>query len=307
MGPEWSPREMTVLEKIFQRLQRLYERERLDAGKLDTIGLKPGWTVVRGRNGLCGTAFRFTGPHKVYEGNEADPEAMKRFVGKGLMEVVAESLHSSLIPLRSLAVASLSALSQPLLTTEALMKRGISVWEGPDYMEAAIGPEGIVTLIGYGGMVQNVLGRCRELHVADMRPPETLLTTIIGEAAVWLEPSQVKLHGAEDDQALLGGSDVVIITASSFVNGTIDELLRYAARARSVGLYGPSASIIPDVLFEEGVDFVLSHRVQDPERFIEALMNDMNMESALRKYQKYQTMLPVKPKTGEGVRQGGPV
>ena len=306
MGPVWSRREMTVLEKTFHWLQRLYERERLHAGKLDKIGLKPGWTVVNGGNGLCGTAFRFTGPHKVYQGNEADPEAMKRFVGKGLMEVVAESLHSSLIPLRSLAVASLSALSQPLLTPKALMKRGIGVWEGPDYVETAIRPEDIVTLIGYGGMVQNVLGRCRELHVADMRPPETLLTTIIGEA-VWLEPSQVKLHGAEDDEALLGGSDVVIITASSFVNGTIDELLRYAARARSVGLYGPSASIIPDVLFEEGVDFVLSHRVQDPERFIEALMNDMNMESALRKYQRYQTMLPVKPKTRDGVRQGGPV
>lgn len=305
MGPERSPREMTVLEKTFRRLQRLYERERLDAGKLDTIGLKPGWTVVNGRNGLCGTAFRFTGPHKVYEGNEADPEAMKRFVGKGLMEVVAESLHSSLIPLRSLAVASLSALSQPLLTPEALMKRGISVWEGPDYVEAAVRPEDIVTLIGYGGMVQNVLGRCRELHVADMRPPETLLTTIIGET-VRLEPSQVNLHGAEDDEALLGGSDVVIITASSLVNGTIDELLRYAARARSVGLYGPSASVIPDVLFEEGADFVLSHRVQDRERFIEALMNDMNMESALRKYQRYQTMLPVKPKTRRR-STGGPV
>ncbi len=306
MGPELSPREMTVLEKTFQRLQRLYERERLDAGKLDTIGLKPGWTVVVGGNGLCGTAFRFTGPHKVYEGNEAEPEAMRRFVGKGLMEAVAENLHSSLIPLKSLAVAAMGALSQPFLTPEALAKRGIRVWDGPDYVKAAIRPEDTVTLIGYGGMVQNVLGRCKELHVADMRRPETLLTTIIGET-VRLEPSQVKLHSAEDNAALLGGSDVVIMTGSSLVNGTIDELLRYAARARSVGLYGPSASIIPDVLFEEGADFVLSHRVQDPERFIEALMNDMNMESALRQYQRYQTMLPGKPYTREGVRQGGPV
>jgi uncharacterized protein (DUF4213/DUF364 family) len=85
------------------------------------------------------------------------------------------------------------------------------------------------------------------------------------------------------------------MTGSTIVNGTIDELLGYAAHARSVGLYGPSASIIPDVLFEEGVDFVLSHRVQDPQRFIEALMNDMNMESALRTHQRYQTMLPGKP------------
>jgi uncharacterized protein (DUF4213/DUF364 family) len=92
-------------------------------------------------------------------------------------------------------------------------------------------------------------------------------------------------------------SDVVIITASSLVNGTIDDLLRYAAGARGVGFYGPSASIIPDALFEQGADFILSHRVHDPERFVEALMSDIDIESALRKYQRQQTMLPASPYT----------
>jgi uncharacterized protein (DUF4213/DUF364 family) len=282
---------MTVLEKTFQRLQSLYERERIEPGKLDTIGLKPGWTVVVGRNGLCGTSFRFSGPHKAYEGNEADPETMRRFVGKSLMEAVAENMRSPLIPMKSLAVAALSALSQPFLTPEALAKRSIRIWDGPDYLEAIVRPEDVVALVGYGGMVQNLLGRCKELHVADMRPAQALLTTIIGRT-VRLEPSPVKLHGPEDDEALLEASDVAIITASSLVNGTIDDLLRYAARARSVGLYGPSASIIPDVLLEEGADFILSHRVQDPKRFVESLKNDMDMESGLRKYQSYQTILP---------------
>jgi uncharacterized protein (DUF4213/DUF364 family) len=298
MGLKVSGGETIVLEKTFQRLKSLYDREGLEAGKLDMIGLKPGWTVVVGKNGLCGTAFRFSGPHKVYEGNEADPEAMRRFVGKSLTEAVAENLHSPLIPLKSLAVAAMSALSQPFLAPEALAKRGIRVWDGPDYVGTTVRPEDVVTLIGYGGMVQNVLGRCKELHVADMRQREALLTTIIGET-VRFEPRQVKLHGAEDNEALLDRSDVVIITASSLVNGTIDNLLRYAAGARSVGLYGPSASIIPDALFEQGADFILSHRVQDPERFVEALMNDINMESALRKYQRQQTMLPAKLYTRE--------
>ena len=282
---------MTVLEKTFQQLKALYALEGVQPGRLDTIGLKPGWTVVVGGDGLCGTAFRFSGPHKVYEGNDGDPEAMRAFVGKNLMEVAAENLHSSLIYEKSLAVACLGALSQPFLTPEALSKRGIRLWDGPDYVATVVKPEDVVTLIGYGGMVQNLLGKCKELHVADMRRPDTLLTTIIGET-VRLEPEKVNLHGAEDDEPLLKTSDVVIVTGSSLVNGTVDALLRYAARARSVGLYGPSASIIPDVLFEKGADFVLSHRVQDPERFIEALINDMNMESALRKYQKYQTILP---------------
>jgi len=126
-----------------------------------------------------------------------------------------------------------------------------------------------------------------------MRPPRTLLTTIIGEEIEY-EPHQLIFHGAADDESLFKKSDVVIITASSLVNGTIDDLLHYAVNARSVGLYGPSASIIPDVFLEEGVDFVMSHHVHDPDKFIDTMLNDMNMESALRKFQKYQVMLPAK-------------
>lgn len=88
----------------------------------------------------------------------------------------------------------------------------------------------------------------------------------------------------------MGRSDVVIITGSSLVNGTFAELLTYSRRARSVGIYGPSACIIPDVLFEQGVDFVLSHRIRDPERFRYDMVNDIDMETALKSYQHPQVI-----------------
>ena len=281
----------TILEKTFVQLRLLYEREGIEPGALVKIGLKPGWTVVVGTKGECGTAFSFSGPHKAYEGHQVDLEVLKRSVGQNLMDVISESIRSTLIPLRSVAVAAMSALSQRFLSVDSLTKRGLQIWDDQSLLERVITPNDVVTLIGYGGMVQNVLGRCKELHVADMRSRESLLTTIIGEEIEY-EPKRLTLHGPEDDEALLDRSDVVIITASSLVNGTFDDLLRYASHARAVGLYGPSASIIPEVFFEHGIDFVMSHHVINPKKFIDSMENDMNMESALKKFQKYQVMLP---------------
>ena len=281
----------TILEETFAQLKLLYEREGIKPGALVKIGLKPGWTVVIGTKGECGTAFRFSGPHKAYEGHPVDLEVFKRFVGQNLMDVVSGSIGSTLIPLRSVAVAAISALSQHFLSVDCLNKRGLRIWDDQSLLESVITPNDVVTLIGYGGMVQNVLGRCKELHVADMRPRESLLTTIIGEVIEY-EPKRLTFHGSEDDQVLLNRSDVVIITASSLVNGTLDDLIRFASQARAVGLYGPSAAIIPEVFFEHGIDFVMSHHVINPQKFIDSLENDMNMESALRKFQKYQVVLP---------------
>jgi len=283
--------DMTALEETFLRIQSFYKGEGIEPGALVKIGLKPGWTAVVGTKGECGTAFRFSGPHKVYEGHLVDLEVLRRFVGRNLMDVVGENIGSTLIPLRSIAVAAMSALSQPFLAVDSLVKRGLQIWDDQSLLESVITPKDVVTLIGYGGMVQNLLGRCKELHVADMRPRESLLTIMIGEEIEY-EPKRLTLHGPEEDKALLGRSDVVIITASSLVNKTFDDLLLYASHARAVGLYGPSASVIPDVLFERGIDFIMSHYVINPQKFIDSIVNDMNMESALRKFQRYQVMLP---------------
>jgi uncharacterized protein (DUF4213/DUF364 family) len=282
--------EQSLLEKTLHRLETLYFTRCIKPGMLAKIGLKPGWTVVLGDGMACGTAFRFSGPHNVYKGLIPTNEELQQLIGQTMMSVAERYLYSSSIPLRSIAVACLSALSQQFIEESSLNARGFSVLQNRGFIENALRPDDVVTLIGYGGMLQNVLGKCKEIHVADMRPADVLLTTIIGDKIEYA-PSQVILHGAEDDEELLGRSDVVIITASTLVNGTLDELIRYAANARVILLYGPSASMIPDVLCEAGVTCVMSHNVSNPSLFIEGLNNDMNMESSLRNGQKYQTMV----------------
>jgi uncharacterized protein len=298
-----TPHSGSLLERTFRRLESFCEKEGLEPGRLWKIGLKPGWITVVGDGGECGTAFRFSGHTKAasnpsqsqgvtpsYGDHQVSPENLKELIGRSLLEVAGENIFSPLIPLRSIALAALSALSQRFLSEEALRSRGFDVKDDREVLEANINPRDVVTLIGYGGMVQNLLGKCRELHVADMRSPESLRTTIIGRQIEYA-PSMLTLHGPEEDEAILGRSDVAILTGSSLVNGTIEELLRYASNARVIGLYGPSVSIIPDVLFEDGVDFVMSHHVRDPDLFVNALTTEANMELAIRKHQRYQTVL----------------
>lgn len=84
----------------------------------------------------------------------------------------------------------------------------------------------------------------------------------------------------------------MIITASTLVNGTFAEVMGYASKARLVGLYGPSASLLPDVFFEQGVGAVFSFRVTDPKAFVHDTMNDIDMEAAIKERQMPYLLQP---------------
>jgi len=280
---------ITLLKHTLHRLRHLYETARLEPGRVIEIGLKPQWNVVIGSDGQCGMAINFTGIHSLQETPEPDLEKLKSYIGGSLMAMADEAIPSQNIHMRAIGVAAMSALSQPLLTPDSLRTRGFECTEGPAVMAELIRSTDVVTVVGYGGLVRSLVGTCKEIHVTEMRPRETFVTTVIGRT-VDFGPKVLSIHGERENEFVLGRSDVIIITGSSLVNGTLAELLAYSRRAKSVGLYGPSACIIPDVLFEQGVEFVLSHRIRDPERFRYDMVNDSDMETALKTYQQFQVI-----------------
>jgi len=280
---------ITLLKHTLHRLRRLYETAGLEPGVVLEIGLKPQWNVVIASNGQCGMAINFTGIHSLQETPDPDFEKLKSYIGGSLVAMADEAIPCQNIHMRAIGVAAMSALSQPFLTAESLRSRGFECDERPAVMEDLIRSTDIVSVVGYGGLVRSLVGICKEIHVTEMRPRETFITTVIGRA-VDFGPKVLSIHGERENEFVLGRSDVVIITGSSLVNGTFAELLAYSRRARSVGLYGPSACIIPDVLFEQGLEFVLSHRIRDPERFRYDMVNDLDMETALKTHQQLQVI-----------------
>lgn len=279
-----------TLKETLDRLRGLYSEYGRMPGSLAQVALKQGWNVVIGTGGQCGMAMSFTGWTDVFGEPRLDMAALGDSIGKNLFEVASERMDSDSWQERSISVAALSALSQPFLTPSALEARGFEVPpDNPDFA-SSLRADDIAAIVGYGGGVVRSLGRCRELHVLDMRPRESLLTTLISANGIERAPSGVIVHPAEENREVLGKATAVSITGSTFVNGTFDDLMGIARTARLVSVYGASAGFIPDVLFECGVHMVHTSLISDPGAFARAVTCELNMEQVMRQTQRQQTI-----------------
>ncbi len=70
---------------------------------------------------------------------------------------------------------------------------------------------------------------------------------------------------AERAAEVLPHSDSVILTGSTLVNHTLDNLLRLISPGTFTAMVGPSCGLIPDALFRKGVSLIGTIRILDPE------------------------------------------
>jgi uncharacterized protein (DUF4213/DUF364 family) len=272
-----------LLEKACSLLERRYRQEGLRPGKIRLIGLKQAWNAVVGTGGRCGMAINFTGRHAVYGEDAAriPIDEVRSCIGRSPMDVAREYASSSNIQQRSLALAAMNALSRPFIKEKQLLADG---YRTDIELDDIIGKDDVVAVIGYGGMVTRLIGKCRELHVSDMRPRESFQTIVVG-STVEYGPRGVYVHGADENEQMLAKADVALITASTLVNDTFREVVGYCESSRCIGVYGPSGMLLPEALFNEGIDFVQSIRISDPRRFEQDMIDDLDMEAALKSFQ----------------------
>ena len=280
-----------ILERGYTRLVKEYERLGIKPGRVIKFVLKPTWNAVIGTNGCCGVAISFRGNHAIYEEDQTrfKLDELKTYVGASLFDVARDHMSSGVIRRSSIALAALNALSQPLLDEGRLERLGHgSVKSFSD----VVMEDDVVVIIGYGGLVKDYLGRCRELHVTDMRPAESLKTVVVGDVVEY-GPMEATVHSAKDNEVVLSQADVALITGSTLVNGTFNEVVGYASKARIRCLYGPSAQLLPDILFESGINAVMSVAISDPARFEYDMVNELDIEPALKRHQrKYVAWAP---------------
>jgi uncharacterized protein len=274
-----------TLERAFIIIKQIYKEESLDPGLLKSIGIKQQWNIVIGTDQQAGMALNFTGFHSVYGDSDFSGLIKKvhKLIGRSLFDFAEEFIDSKEIQERSLCLCCLNALSQPLLTENRLDKKGIyySREDRLDYIK----PTDVVSIIGWGGMVSQFHGKCREVHVTDLRPPETFETIIIGET-IGKGPKDVIFHSAKENRKVISGSDVVLITGSTLVNDTLDELISYAGNCRVVGIYGPSSQLVPEFFFSNGINLTWLMKIKDIKKFEYDTVNHFNMEQAIQANQE---------------------
>jgi uncharacterized protein (DUF4213/DUF364 family) len=299
------------LEITLERLQKLYQESLIRPGRLIRLAIKPNWNTVLGSNNECGMATNFMAIQDSHR-DRAENTRFLNLIGKPLFEIADWGIHATDLQDRSIGIAAMSALSQPYLGSSSLRNRGFLTqsWMPGDKLvqqyptiSRLITKKDLVVVVGYFNEIRNLRNRCRELHVIDMRLKETFVTVIL-DKGITFGPKDIIVHSEKEYEPVLRIADIVIISASALVNNTFDEIMKFSTKAHLIGIYGPGGSFIPDVFFDRGIDFVTSFRIADSVRFSEDMINDHDMEFAVRTSQKqYMVMRPLAKTRGTSIHK----
>ena len=164
--------------------------------------------------------------------------------GSPASEVIMMALSRNMIE-ASIGVATINALSQ--LAFEIHPERYI--FSNVDVLDL-IKRGDRVSMIGYfGPLIPNILKKAGEIYVFEKRR---------------VSDNRVRFVSPPEMLRTIGSSDVILISGSTLVNKTINEILRFSRDAREIVLLGPTASMIPHPLFERGITAVMGVRIKDP-------------------------------------------
>ncbi|MHA1675065.1 MAG: Rossmann-like domain-containing protein [Promethearchaeota archaeon] len=76
----------------------------------------------------------------------------------------------------------------------------------------------------------------------------------------------------------------VIITSTTILNNTLDDILKYCAGAEFISVIGPTAGFIPDPLFKRGVHILGGTKIHDPVQLRHNFEKGHRWGSSTRKY-----------------------
>ena len=196
------------------------------------IGL--GYTAVLLADGRCGLAY--TLHEEEYESCCVIPES-GTLAGRKASELAAWLKMSD----TTACAIGLAAINAVIGSTDSAVES--------DIMESLpVKPEDTVGMVGYfGPLVKPLRERVRSLHIFERRPNPGL--GILPEAAT---------------RDLLPQCGVVVLSATTILNHTIDGLLDCCKAAREIALLGPSTPFLPEVFRSHGVTMLSGLQVVDP-------------------------------------------
>jgi uncharacterized protein (DUF4213/DUF364 family) len=76
---------------------------------------------------------------------------------------------------------------------------------------------------------------------------------------------------AEEAGTVVPQADVLLITGTTLINDTLEELLGLAKPTARVTMVGPTVSLLPDAFLRRGADILGTVRITSPDAFLELL------------------------------------
>jgi uncharacterized protein len=178
--------------------------------------------------------------------------------GRPAHELLAETGSAHGIR-RAVGIATMNALAD--LCWQRRPAPGMELLTGVDaYDAAAIQPGEQVVVVGAFVPFLKALKRAGQRYTVLEIDPATL------------KPEELPFYRHADEAAsVVPGADVVLITGTTLLNDTLENLLALCRPSARVVMVGPTVGLLPDALLRRGVDVLGGVRVTDPDAFLEML------------------------------------
>jgi uncharacterized protein len=207
-------------------------------------------TAVQLSDSSCGMASTFDDEFSPLTKKDRDfgDYSPSKYSGKSVAELFATEKKSGLID--TLKIAVLNAISSRLLETSNY--KVISEKDPIDLID--LNSKKKITLVGaFNSYIEKISATNSILRVLEL--DENALA----------EQHKKFYVAAEKYPIVIPDSDIVIITGLTLVNNTLDGLLETVKPETQVVVTGPSANIVPEVLFRNKVNIIGATRVYDSE------------------------------------------
>ncbi len=86
------------------------------------------------------------------------------------------------------------------------------------------------------------------------------------------------------DPSNLEECNKVLITSTTILNDTINDILKFCSNAEKTSIIGPTAGFLPDPLFKMGINVVGGTKINDTKGFLHNIRNNIRWGSTTKKY-----------------------
>jgi uncharacterized protein (DUF4213/DUF364 family) len=95
---------------------------------------------------------------------------------------------------------------------------------------------------------------------------------VLEQDAATLKPEELPFfRPAEQADTVVPEADVLLITGTTLINDTLEQLLSLAKPTARVTMVGPTVSLLPDAFLRRGADILGTVRITEPDAFLDML------------------------------------
>ncbi len=255
-----EPGEKTILRETLAAISEILGSE-LDGLTVERAVIGLFFTGVKLSNGIAGACA--TPIKTIPEAVCCPTSAMAmpfpgKLRGRPALDLAKEALGDHGIR-RAVGIAAMNALAdtcwrhRPHPETE--LRLGVDAFDVTE-----IHPGDKVVVVGAFVPFLRELKRRRQPFLVLERDPATL------------KPEELPFfRPANEAPSVVPEADVLLITGTTLINDTLEELLRLAKPAARVTMVGPTVSLLPDAFLRRGADILGTVRITAPDEFLDVL------------------------------------